>query len=230
MNEVMNLATVNGLTNKELKKSCKAILNELNKVSHSAWVIARKYADICNDETWKEDFATFKDFANYVNVNRATLQLYAKAVRLVGDICSTDEEISTFQSDITVSKAVELTRLYAFVQVTGMSIYDLQYDLVAYIGGYEVLLSKSNKEVRESIAEYENTFAHIPSEAEEAEAEEAEAEVEEAEAEAEAEADKKNDDDFLLTYETTAENLTDFVKTVTNLLKEHGKLNISISL
>ena len=225
MNEVMNLATVNDLTNKELKKSCKAILNELNKVSHSAWVIARKYADICNDETWKEDFATFKDFANYVNVNRATLQLYAKAVRLVGDICSTDEEISTFQSGVTVSKAVELTRLYGFVDVVGMTIYDLYYDFIAYIGGYEVLLSKSNKEVRESIAEYENTFAHVSSEAE-AEAE-AEAEVK---AEAEEEANGENKDDFLLTYETTSENVNDFFKTITNLLKEHGKLNISISL
>ena len=229
MNEVMNLATVNDLTNKELKKSCKAILNELNKVSHSAWVIARRYADICNDETWKEDFATFKDFANYVNVNRATLQLYAKAVKLVGNICSTDEEISTFQSDVTVSKTVELTRLYGFVDITGMTIYDLYYDFIAYIGGYDALLSKSNKEVRESIVEYENTFAHIPSEAE-AEAE-AEAEVAaETEAEAEAEANEKNNDDFLLTYETTTENVNDFFKTITNLLKEHGKLNISISL
>ena len=223
MNEIMNLTTVNDLTNKELKKSCKAILNELNKVSHSAWVIARKYADICNDETWKEDFATFKDFANYVNVNRATLQLYAKAVRLVGNICSTDEEISTFQTDVTVSKTVELTRLYGFVDITGMTIYDLYYDFIAYIGGYDALLSKSNKEVRESLAEYENTFIHNQSEDEA----EAEAEAEEAEAE---EANGENKDDFLLTYETTSENVNDFFKTITNLLKEHGKLNISISL
>ena len=224
MNEVMNLTTVNDLANKELKKSCKAILNELNKVSHSAWVIARKYADICNDETWKEDFATFKDFANYVSVNRTTLQLYTKAVRFLNDVTTDNEErVRYFESNFTVSKTIEFTRLYSLVtdSVTIISAFNMFID---YVGSVETLTSMSNKEVRNAVIEFENMHtndtAYTDDTSDTTDTDDTDTTTDTA----------VESVDLLLTYEATTENVNDLFKSITNLLKEHGKLNISISL
>ena len=106
-NELMTVTSVAELSNKDLKKNCNTILKELTKVNKSAWAIAHMYCSIVEAEQWKDDFETFKDFAEYVNVKRATLFLYSKAAT-ISNILKDSEIYKDIESVITVSKMIEL--------------------------------------------------------------------------------------------------------------------------
>ena len=110
-NELMTVTSVSELVNKDLRKNCNAILKELSKVNKSAWSIAHFYRFIVEAEQWKDDFETFKDFAEYVNVKRSTLILYSKAAK-ISIILNVSETYKDIESVITVSKMIELLPIF----------------------------------------------------------------------------------------------------------------------
>ena len=219
-NELMTVSNVSDLVNKDLRKNCNAILKELSKVNKSAWSIAHFYRSIVEAEQWKDDFETFKDFSEYVNVKRATLFLYSK-VATISNIIKDSETLKDIETVITVSKMIELLPIFKDKDLNDCElIFALFNGVVDEMGGFDVFADMSNKEVREWVKFW--TSEH--EEAEEAE----EAEVED---EAEAEAEAESSTDILIEdYVLTMDNASDFLKTISNLIKQgHNELHIRVS-
>ena len=217
-NELMTVTSVAELANKDLKKNCNAILKELAKVNKSAWSIARFYSFIVNNEQWKEDFETFKDFADYVNVNRTTLLLYSKVAKL-SIIIEDSETYKDIESVITVSKMIELLPLFKDKDWSNWDlIFAVFNDVIDEMGGFDVFVDMSNKEVREWvkfwIAEHDETKE--VDETEEVDEKEEVEEVEELE-------EEKNGECVIEDYVLTADNLKDFENTILNLIKQGTK-------
>ena len=209
--ELMTLTSVAELANKDLKKNCNAILKELTKVNKSAWSIAHFYNSIVINEQWKDDFESFKDFADYVNVNRTTLILYSKVAR-ISDILNDTESLKDIETVITVSKMIEILPIFKDKNINDNElVLALFVEVIDEMGGFDVFADMTNKEVREWIKFW-------VSEHEEAEeAEEAE-ETEETE-----EAEEKLSEVIIEDYVLTADNLKDFDNTILNLIKQGTK-------
>lgn len=219
MNELMNVTKVAELANKELKKNCNAILKELTKVNKSAWTIAHKYKEIVTGEQYKDDFESFSAFAEFVDVNRTTLNLYSKTARLSDVITTNLENFSTLENDVTMSKIIEVLPLFK-------NIDELDIDLILgtfcgvidEMGGYDVFKDMSNKEVRDYVKFYINEHEEV--EEEQAEVEEEQAEVEEEQAEDVEETTEPYNEILLEDYVLTADNVSDFNKTIANFIKQ----------
>lgn len=216
--ELMTLTSVAELSNKDLKKNCNAILKELTKVNKSAWAIAHFYHSIVDGEQWKDDFKTFKDFADYVNVNRTTLILYSKVAKL-SIILNDSETYKDIESVITVSKMIEILPIFKeAVWRDWDTIFALFNGVIDEMGGFDVFSDMSNKEVREWvkfwIAEHDET--------EEADETEEVEEVEEAVETVKAETEKLSEA-IIEDYVLTADNLKDFENTILNLIKQGTK-------
>ena len=216
--ELMTLTSVAELSNKDLKKNCNAILKELTKVNKSAWAIAHFYRSIVDAEQWKDDFKTFKDFADYVNVNRTTLILYSKVAK-ISIILNDSETYKDIESVITVSKMIELLPIFKDADLSDWdSIFVLFNYVIDEMGGFDVFSDMSNKKVREWvkfwIAEHE--------EADEADEADEIDEIDEAdEAEEAEEAEIENLSEAIIEdYVLTADNLKDFENTILNLIKQ----------
>ena len=218
--ELMTLTSVAELANKDLKKNCNAILKELTKVNKSAWSIAHFYNSIVINEQWKDDFESFKDFADYVNVNRTTLILYSKVAR-ISDILNDTESLKDIETVITVSKMIEMLPIFKDKNINDNElVLALFVEVIDEMGGFDMFTDMTNKEVREWvkfwIAEHE--------EAEEAEEADEADEAEEAEADETDKAETENLSDAIIEdYVLTADNLNDFENTILNLIKQGTK-------
>ena len=225
--ELMTLTSVAELANKDLKKNCNAILKDLTKVNKSAWSIAHFYNSIVINEQWKDDFASFKDFANYVNVNRTTLILYSKVAR-ISDILNDTESLKDIETAITVSKMIEMLPIFKDKNINDNElVLALFVEIIDEMGGFDVFADMTNKEVREWI----KFWVSEHEEAEEVEEVEEAEEVEEVE-EAEAEADVKESASNILIedYIITRDNANDFLKTISNLINRgNNELHIRVS-
>ena len=223
-NELMTVTNVAELANKDLKKNCNAILKELTKVNKSAWSIAHFYNSIVINEQWKDDFKTFKDFADYVNVNRTTLILYSKVAR-ISDILNDTESLKDIETVITVSKMIEMLPIFKDKNINDNELVLAVFeDVIDEMGGFDIFADMSNKEVREWIKFWvsEHEEADEADEVDEAyeadEADEAD-EVDEAD-----KAETENLSDAIIEdYVLTADNLKDFEKTILNLIKQGTK-------
>ena len=209
--ELMTLTSVAELANKDLKKNCNAILKELTKVNKSAWSIAHFYNSIVINEQWKDDFESFKDFAEYVNVNRSTLILYSKVAR-ISDILNDTETLKDIETVVTVSKMIEILPIFKDKNINDNELVLTSFvGVVNEMGGFDVFADMTNKEVREWIKFW-------VSEHEEAE------ETEEAETDNLSEA-------IIEDYVLTADNLKDFENTILNLIKQgNDKFHVSVRL
>lgn len=225
-NELMTVTNVSELVNKDLRKNCNAILKELSKVNKSAWSIAHFYRSIVEAEQWKDDFETFKDFSEYVNIKRATLFLYSK-VATISNILKDSETLRDIETVITVSKMIELLPIFKDKDLNDCElIFAIFNGVVDEMGGFDVFADMSNKEVREWVKFWisENEEVEESEESEEVE------EVEEAEAD-EAEAETESSTNILIEdYVLTMDNASDFLKTISNLIKQgHKELHIRVS-
>lgn len=223
MNELMNVTKVAELANKDLKKNCTAILKELTKVNKSAWTIAHKYKEIVTGEQYKDDFESFSEFADFVGVNRTTLNLYSKTAMLSDTITTNLENFSTLENDVTMSKIIEILPLFKSIDNLDVDlIIDTFCGVIDEMGGYDVFKNMNNKEVRDYIKFYINEHEEVEEEVEEEheEVEEEQAEVEEEQAEVEEETIEPYNEILLEDYILTADNVSDFNKTIANFIKQ----------
>ena len=219
-NELMTVTSVSELSNKELKKNCNAILKELSKVNKSAWSIAHFYNSIVINDQWKDDFESFKDFAEYVNVKRATLFLYSKVATLT-NILKDTESLKDIETVITVSKMIEVLPIFKDKDINYESVTALFLEVIDEMGGFDVFADMTNKEVREWIKFWVSEHEEVE-EAEEAEESEEAEEAEEAEETEEAETENLSEA-IIEDYVLTADNLKDFENTILNLIKQGTK-------
>ena len=217
-NELMTLTSVAELANKDLKKNCNAILKELTKVNKSAWAIAHFYNSIVIDEQWKDDFESFKDFAEYVKVNRSTLILYSKVAR-ISDILKDTESLKDIETVVTVSKMIEILPIFKDKNINDNElVLALFVEVIDEMGGFGVFSDMSNKEVREWV-KFWNAEHEEADETEEVEEVEEVAEADEADETDKAETENLSEA-IIEDYVLTADNLKDFENTILNLIKQ----------
>lgn len=110
---------VTSLKNDDLKASLSNIATLTASGQKVAWKIAKEYANIVNNETFKEDFKTLNAFANKMNIAKSTLTTYCKAVEFK------EEHPLLLDNEITVRRAYEYSTIdysgyKAFITVCGI--------------------------------------------------------------------------------------------------------------
>lgn len=91
------------ITNSDLFKSVKTILSAEGMEKASAWVIAREYTNIIQNELYEDDFENEKDFAVSMGKSPALISQYKKACNFMDSI---EENAYNLNVDtITVGKA-----------------------------------------------------------------------------------------------------------------------------
>ena len=72
---IMTKDTINALSNKELKNNLRTMLTALESGKKATWVYAHSVSNIVKAESFKEDFETIKNFADFVNMTKGALIL-----------------------------------------------------------------------------------------------------------------------------------------------------------
>ena len=67
------------LTNKELKKDVKKLVKDYQTIQTNKWAVADTLRNICENETYKDDFRNDSTFAKVIGMNRSNLQRMVKA-------------------------------------------------------------------------------------------------------------------------------------------------------
>lgn len=78
-NELFVNEFVTGLTNKELSKEVKTIIIAKNDIENNRWMVAGSIATILNDDLWKDDFESQKQFAQALGFDNSTITEMKKA-------------------------------------------------------------------------------------------------------------------------------------------------------
>ena len=80
MNEIMNAQKITGLKNTALKESLLTIKSAVLSVNESQWEVAQAVHDILVKETFKEDFKTEENLADFIGISRSNCNKMKKAV------------------------------------------------------------------------------------------------------------------------------------------------------
>lgn len=80
---IMTKDTINALSNKELKADLRTMLTALESGKKATWVYAHSVSNIVKGESFKEDFETIKNFADFVNMTKGAISQMTKAVEFV---------------------------------------------------------------------------------------------------------------------------------------------------
>ena len=133
------------LTNKELKKDVKKLAKAYQTIQINKWAVADTLRNICENETYKDDFKNDSAFAKVIGMNRSNLQRMVKA--------------SYYHSLVTPIKDAETgeTKDVAILDGYGVSaVMEMlvipEDNLLDFISDYDVKPTSSVTSIRESVA------------------------------------------------------------------------------
>ena len=106
MNELM-LSAINELNNKQFKKDVQGIANALASKDKSNFKIASHVNSILSKESWKDDFESEKDMAEFLGMSKSQLSMLKK----------TDDIKKTITPSIEILDRLTLTKLYEFAPI-----------------------------------------------------------------------------------------------------------------
>lgn len=144
------LATINttSLTNKKLAKELNTIQKCILTVGKSEWGFAKSVDIIMNDELYKDDFETDKQFADVLGISKSSLSKAQRSVQRVKEFdCLRDENGNPIYS---LSKVEEMLPVAVD-------------DFNDFITGYEIYPSLTTKEIREAVQCYKEDKKAIES-------------------------------------------------------------------
>ena len=133
------------LTNKELKKDVKKLVKDYQTIQTNKWAVADTLRNICENETYKDDFKNDSTFAKVIGMNRSNLQRMVKA--------SYYHSLMTPIKDVETGETKDVTILdgYGVSAVMEMLVIP-EDDLLDFIGDYEIKPTSSVTFIRESVA------------------------------------------------------------------------------
>ena len=133
------------LTNKELKKDVKKLAKAYQTIQCNKWAVADTLRNICENETYKDDFKNDSTFAKVIGMNRSNLQRMVKA--------SYYHSLVTPIKDVETGETKDVTILDGFGVSAVMEMLVIPEDnLLDFISDYDVKPTSSVTSIRESVA------------------------------------------------------------------------------
>ena len=133
------------LTNKELKKDVKKLAKAYQTIQSNKWAVADTLRNICENETYKDDFKNDSAFAKVIGMNRSNLQRMVKA--------SYYHSLVTPIKDVETGETKDVAILDGFGVSAVMEMLVIPEDnLLDFISDYEVKPTSSVTSIRESVA------------------------------------------------------------------------------
>lgn len=159
------------ITNNALSDNLTIALNAFSNAEDNVKEVARALGTIMLDELYTDDFATVKDFANYLSCSTAKLTQFARFEKIMRlNICSDMFEV------MSMTQVLECARLIEFLSDMQLDSANIEIEIKKFISPVMTC-----KEIREEVNKLLKT-SEVDTEAEaEAEAE-AETEAEERDA------------------------------------------------
>lgn len=157
------------ITNNALSDNLTIALNAFSKAEDNVKEVARALGTIMLDGLYTDDFATVKDFANYLSFSTAKLTQFARFEKIMRlDICTDMFEV------MSMTQILECARLIEFLLDMRLDNASIEIEIKKFIKP-----TMTCKEIREEVNKLLKT-SEVDTEAEAEEAEKAE-EAEEAE-------------------------------------------------
>ena len=133
------------LTNKELKKDVKKLVKDYQTIQTNKWAVADTLRNICENETYKDDFKNDSAFAKVIGMNRSNLQRMVKA--------SYYHSLMTPIKDVETGETKDVTILDGYGVSAVMEMLVIPEDnLLDFISDYEIKPTSSVTSIRESVA------------------------------------------------------------------------------
>ena len=133
------------LTNKELKKDVKKLAKAYQTIQINKWAVADTLRNICENETYKDDFKNDSAFAKVIGMNRSNLQRMVKA--------SYYHSLVTPIKDAETGETKDVAILDGFGVSAVMEMLVIPEDnLLDFISDYDVAPTSSVTSIRESVA------------------------------------------------------------------------------
>ena len=133
------------LTNKELKKDVKKLAKAYQTIQSNKWAVADTLRNICENETYKDDFKNDSAFAKVIGMNRSNLQRMVKA--------SYYHSLVTPIKDVETGETKDVAILDGFGVSAVMEMLVIPEDnLLDFISDYEIKPTSSVTSIRESVA------------------------------------------------------------------------------
>lgn len=107
--------SINALSNGELKQELTAMMHALETGRKSTWEYADSVYNIVKGEYFKDDFKSLKEFAEYVNLSKASISQYVGAVETKAFL-ATFKDIKNIE-EITITKAYLLGTLGDMLEI-----------------------------------------------------------------------------------------------------------------
>ena len=133
------------LTNKELKKDVKKLAKAYLTIQSNKWAVADTLRNICEKETYKDDFKSDSAFAKVIGMNRSNLQRMVKASYYHSLVTPIKD------ADTGETKDVVILDGYGVSAVMEMLVIP-EDDLLDFISDYDVKPTSSVISIRESVA------------------------------------------------------------------------------
>lgn len=104
-NAIMNRNSINALSNKSLKENLRTMLSALESGKKATWIYAHAVSQIVKAESFKEDFETIKNFADFVSMTKGAISQMTNAVDFVKreQLVSNDKKGKPDYGTITIS-------------------------------------------------------------------------------------------------------------------------------
>ena len=133
------------LTNKELKKDVKKLVKAFQTIQNNKWAVADTLRDICENETYKDDFKNDSAFAKVIGMNRSNLQRMVKASYYHSLVAPIKDAETGETKDVVILDGYGVSAVMEMLVIP-------EDNLLDFISDYDVKPTSSVTSIRESVA------------------------------------------------------------------------------
>ena len=133
------------LTNKELKKDVKKLVKAFQTIQNNKWAVADTLRDICENETYKDDFKNDSAFAKVIGMNRSNLQRMVKASYYHSLVAPIKDAETGETKDVVILDGYGVSAVMEMLVIP-------EDNLLDFISDYDVKATSSVTSIRESVA------------------------------------------------------------------------------
>lgn len=133
------------LTNKELKKDVKKLAKAYQTIQSNKWAVADTLRDICENETYKDDFKNDSAFAKVIGMNRSNLQRMVKASYYHSLVTPIKDAETGETKDVSILEGYGVSAVMEMLVIP-------EDNLLDFISDYEIKPTSSVTSIRESVA------------------------------------------------------------------------------
>ena len=133
------------LTNKELKKDVKKLAKAYQTIQSNKWAVADTLRNICENETYKDDFKNDSAFAKVIGMNRSNLQRMVKASYYHSLVTPIKDAETGETKDVSILEGYGVSAVMEMLVIP-------EDNLLDFISDYDVKPTSSVTSIRESVA------------------------------------------------------------------------------